>query len=517
MKLYWARDVREADRIAIEAMGIPSLSLMENAARVVVRELVRLLPDPLAGRVAIVCGKGNNGGDGMAVARLLKGAGYLPEVLLLADPASLSGDARAQYDRLEGGGVPVRLLFGESDLEALEGRLAEADLVVDALLGTGLGGPVRGLYARAIAAINASGAFVVSVDIPSGLSGDALLPDEPAVHADLTLTLALPKPILYTPEASGLCGEVRLLDIEIPPAASAQLPVAGEFLDAAWAGPFFSARRAVAHKGDLGRLLIIAGGRGKSGAAVLAARGALRAGAGLVTVACPASSQPVVAGSLPEAMTLPLPETAEGTLSMDALIPLLKALKEVDAAAMGPGLGQFPETSALCREVYGLCPVPMVVDADGLNAFAGRPGNLTGHAAARILTPHPGEMARLAGGDAASVLAERYTLVPQWAETWNGTVLLKGHRTLVASPGRPWRMNGTGGPHMAGPGFGDVLTGVIAALLGRGLGDADAASLGAWWHGAAADVAAEGLGGYGLLASECADALPLVEGEMRRP
>jgi ADP-dependent NAD(P)H-hydrate dehydratase / NAD(P)H-hydrate epimerase len=517
MKLYWARDVREADRVAIEEMGVPSLSLMENAARAVVRELVRLLPDPLAGRVAVVCGKGNNGGDGMAVARLLRGAGYLPEVLLLSDPASLSGDARAQYDRLEGGGVPLHPLFRESDLEALEERLSEADLVVDALLGTGLAGPVRGLCARAIAAINASGAFVVSVDIPSGLSGDALLPDGPAVNADLTLTLALPKPILYTPEAASACGEVRVLDIGIPPVASAQLPIAGEFLDAAWAAPFFGPRRAAAHKGDLGRLLLVAGGRGKAGAAVLAARGALRAGAGLVTVACPASSQPVIAGSLPEAMTLPLPETAEGTLSMDALMPLLKALKEVDAAAMGPGLGQVPETSALCREVYGLCPIPMVVDADGLNAFAGRQGSLAEHAAPRVLTPHPGEMARLAGGDAGSVLASRYTLVPQWAETWDAALLLKGRRTLIASSGRPWRMNGTGGPHMAGPGFGDVLTGVIAALLGRGLEALDAASLGAWWHGAAADVAAEGLGGYGLLASECADALPLVEGEMRHP
>jgi ADP-dependent NAD(P)H-hydrate dehydratase / NAD(P)H-hydrate epimerase len=516
MKLYFAKEVREADRIAIEVMGTPSLTLMENAARALVRELVHLLPDPLAGRVAIVCGKGNNGGDGMAVARLLKGAGYLPEVLLLADPASLSGDSRAQYERLSGS-VPVHLLFRESDLEELGLRLSEADLVVDALLGTGLGGPVRGLYARAIAAINASGAFVVAVDIPSGLSGDALLPDDPAVNADLTLTLALPKPILYTPEASGSCGEVRVLDIGIPPAASTKLSIAGEFLDAAWAVPFFGPRRPTAHKGDLGRLVIVAGGRGKSGAAVLAARGALRAGAGLVTVACPASSQPVIAGSLPEAMTLPLPETSEGTLSMDALIPLLKALKEVDAAAMGPGLGQLPETAALCREVYGMCPVPMVVDADGLNAFAGRPGNLAEHAAARVLTPHPGEMARLAGGDVGSVLAARYTLVPQWAETWDTTLLLKGHRTLIGAPGKPWRLNGTGGPHMAGPGFGDVLTGIIAALLGRGLEDLDAAALGAWWHGAAADVAAEGLGGYGLLASECADALPLVEGEMRHP
>ena len=516
MKLYFARDIREADRIAMEELGTPSLALMENAARAITRALIGRVPEPLSGKVAVVCGKGNNGGDGLAVARLLKGVGYAPEVFLFAEPGRLSRDARVQFDRLAACCVPCALV-DERRLPALGASLEQADLVLDALLGTGLGGPVGGFYAGAIEAMNRSGAFVAAVDIPSGLSGDAFAPDGPAVSADLTLTLALAKPILFTPEGAGHCGEVCVLDIGIPPEATARLPVSGEAMDGAWAARRFVPRRAQAHKGDLGRVLIIAGSRGKAGAAILAARGALRAGAGLVTVACPDSAQPTVASGQPEAMTLPLPETAEGTLSMDALVPLLSACEQADGVGMGPGLGQVPETAALCRELYRCMPCPAILDADALNAFAGREAELPEHPGPRVFTPHPGEMARLCGWTVDQVMKNRYALASDRAQDWQATVLLKGYRTLVAAPNRPWRMNLSGGPHMAGPGFGDVLTGIVAALLARGMDPFDAASLAAWWHGAAADQAAVRLGGNGLLASECADALPVAEGETRRP
>lgn len=514
MRLYMARDIREADRIAIEEMGIPSLALMENAARAITRALIERVPELLAGRVAILCGKGNNGGDGLAVARLLRGAGFDPEVWVLADPHRLSPDAQAQFERVRAGGVPCTIL-SEKDLPLLQRRLGSADLVLDALLGTGLGGPASGFYAGAIRTINESGAFVAALDIPSGLSGDAFAPAGSAVRADLTLTLALPKIVLYTPEGAKLCGEVCVLDIGLPTAAVEGIPCSAELLDRDWARPFFEHRRSTAHKGDLGCVLLIAGGRGKSGAALLAARGALRAGAGLVTVACPASSCSAVIASLPEAMSLPLPETEEGTLSMDALMPLLDACEGMDAVGMGPGLGQTPETSALCRELHRRIPCPAVLDADALNAFAGREGDLPDHPGPRVLTPHPGEMARLCGWTVEEVVKRRYTLVWDRAQAWNAAVLLKGYRTLLAAPERPWRMNLSGGPHMAGPGFGDVLTGVVAALLARRMDPFDATSLAAWWHGASGDRAAVRLGGYGLLASECADALPPVEGETR--
>jgi NAD(P)H-hydrate epimerase len=517
MKLYAAKSVREVDRIAIEEMGIPSLALMENAARAIASALEEEFPSSVLRRPVMVCGKGNNGGDGMAVARLLKEAGREPSVALVVPVEALSGDARAQADRLGSVGVPLRTFDSEREVTLLRDALRSSTLVVDALLGTGIGAPARGAYAAAIAAINGSGLPVAAVDIPSGLSGDALVPIGPAVRAGLTLTLALAKPILFTPEGAAFCGRVRLLDIGIPAAAVERVKPCGEALDEAWARPFFRPRPAEAHKGFVGRVLLVAGSLGKSGAAVLAARGALRAGAGLVTVATPASAQGAVAAALPEAMTLPLPETAAGTLSMDALMPLLDFCGQAEAVGLGPGVGQAAETAALCRELFLRLPVPAVVDADALNAFAGHEHALRDHEAARLLTPHPGEMSRLSGLAAREVVASRYDLVPSKADEWGAVVLLKGYRTLVAAPGETWRMNLPGGPHMAGPGFGDVLTGVAAALLARGMAPAEAASLAAWWHGAAADLAFERLGGYGLLAGEAADALPAVEGRLRRP
>jgi NAD(P)H-hydrate epimerase len=516
MLLYSASAMREIDRKAIEGMGIPSLRLMENAGQAVVCALFNHAREGLAGRAVILCGKGNNGGDGMVVARILRRMGFDPLVLLLARPDSLSGDAAVQFARLSSSSVRVRII----DLEACPpdpgSLLKGAELLVDAILGTGTQGAVSGYLAEVIAAANASPAFVAAVDIPSGLSGDALAPVGPCIRADLTVTLAHPKPCIFTPEGAPHCGKVEVADIGIPPAAAHGQPVAGEAVDGGWAAPFFNERPSQTHKGSCGRVLLIAGSRGKAGAAVLAARGALRAGAGLVTVAVPTSAHAAVAGSLPEAMTLPLPETREGTLSMDALAPILQAAGSVDAVGIGPGLGTVPETAALLRELFRDLPCPAVVDADALNALAGCGIPLRQHAVPRILTPHPGEMTRLDGRTTAEVIRDRYTRLASLAEAWDVVVHLKGFRSLTAAPGKPWRMNLSGGPHMAAPGMGDVLTGVAAALLARAMDPFDAASLAAWWHGAAADLAFQRLGGYGLLASEVADALPAIEGALRK-
>jgi len=512
MKLYTAQSMRAIDRAAIEEMGVPSLELMENAARAVVRVLAERFPDGAAGRVIALCGRGNNGGDGLAAARLLKGLGGSAEVLLFAPPDSLTEDAATELERARATEVPVREApAGDELLRVLSG----ADLLLDALLGTGARGALEGPLAAAVEAINASGVPVVSVDIPSGLSGDLLAPHGPAVRATLTVTLGFAKPVLFTPEAESFAGEVVVADIGLPADASREVAAAGEALDEAWARPFFVKRAATAHKGECGRVLLAAGSVGKSGAAVLAARGALRAGAGLVTVAVPAPAQPAVAAALPEAMVVPLPATAEGTFSMDALTPLLRLARENDAVGFGPGFGTVAETSALARELYAELDRPAAVDADALNAFAGAAADLGDHDAPRVLTPHPGEMGRLTGLTISQVLVSRYTLVPERAADWSAVVLLKGFRTLVSDGAPPWRMALSGGPHMAAPGMGDVLTGVLAALLARDLDCLEAASLAAWWHGAAADEAFARLGGYGLLASEVADALPAVEGRLR--
>jgi len=515
MLLYNSSAIREMDRFSIEKVGIPSLRLMENAATAIAKTLEDEIPERLKGRVVIFSGKGNNGGDGMAVARLLKKSGFSPEVVLLAPPEALSEDANAQFVRL--GEAGVKWMGGNpgAGLEAANG-LEASDTVIDAILGTGLKSPLRGDLLKVVEAINASAAFVASVDVPSGLSGDFPVPIGPALRADFTLTLAVGKPCLFTPEGEPFAGMVRVLDIGIPPEVSEDKTPVCEAVDEAWATPFFTERGRTCHKGEAGRLLLVAGSVGKSGAAVLAARGALRAGAGLVTIACPEGAQPVIAASLPETMTLPMPQTAEGTLSMDSMAPILDFAMEVSAVGMGPGLGAFAETAALCRELYRSIELPAVVDADALNAFDGRTEELTDHPLPRVLTPHPGEMGRLVMKTPAEVSRERYVLVPEAASRWKATLLLKGYRTIVASPGQPWRMAMSGGPHMAGPGFGDVLTGVISALLARGVPAFDAAALGAWWHGAAADLGAKTLGGYGLLASEAADSLPRIEGRLRR-
>ncbi len=515
MRLYSASAMREIDRRAIQEMGVPSLALMENAAAAVVAVLREEFPSLPGGRAAVLCGKGNNGGDGFAVARLLREAGGAPEVFLFAGGEALAGDAALQLEKARSAGVPVVPVAGTEGMAAVRAALDGAGLAVDALLGTGTRGAVSGLLAEAIAALNAGCSTVVSLDVPSGLSGDRCAPHGPAVRAALTVTLGFAKPVLFTPEGEPFAGKVVVADIGLPPRASEGVAPLGEALGEVWARPLFPARGPLAHKGGCGRVLIVAGSAGKAGAALLAARGALRAGAGLVTVAAPAPLLPALAGGLPEAMALPLPATVEGTASMDGLTPVLALARECDAVGMGPGLGTFAETAALARELYAALPVPAVADADALNAFAGAEGQLSRHAAPRVLTPHPGEMGRLLGLPASEVLASRYESVPEKARAWGAALLLKGHRTLVSDGAGPWRLNLSGGPHMAAPGMGDVLTGVVAALLARGFSPLDAASLGAWWHGAAADAAFEKLGGYGILASEVADALPKIEGRLR--
>ena len=343
----------------------------------------------------------------MVVARILRGMGYDPRVILLASPKAFAGDGAVQFARLAPASVRFEVCASEADLPRLQGLICGAGLVVDAILGTGIQGAVSGFLASAIDAVNRSTAFIASVDVPSGLSGDSLKPVGPCVRAGLTVTLALPKPCLFTPECARYCGDVVVADIGIPSAAAQGQPVAGEAVDASWAAPFFAARPPLTHKGDCGRVLLVAGSRGKGGAAALAARGALRAGAGLLTVALPISAQSAVVCALPETMTLPLPETSEGTLSMDALAPLLEAADGVDAVGIGPGLGIVPETAALLRELFQRLARPMAVDADALNALAGSGIHLGDPAAPRVLTPHPGEMARLTGQNASEILEDR--------------------------------------------------------------------------------------------------------------
>lgn len=509
MKVFTSSEMRKADDEAIRGMGIPSLLLMENAARAVVSKVLEVYPPPvLKEGITVAAGKGNNGGDAVAAARILRSIGFSPKVFVFGSTGELSPDAKIQVERYLAHG---RVVFAAGEAgQAFDDALSRSSLVIDGLLGTGVRGAVSGLTAEAIAKINAFRGIKVSVDIPSGLSGDSFFLPGPCVLADMTVTLGAPKLPLVSSECENAVGRLEVADIGIPDAAMESAGAKGEAIDMRWASHFFREREKTCHKGKQGHLLIIAGSRGKAGAAVLSAMGALRAGAGLVTVAVPEELAPIVTCALPEAMTLPLPSTREGAVSRQAAGAVTAFLKNADAVAAGPGLGTYPETAVMVRDLYSTVEMPLVLDADGINAFEGSPESLAGHRGPRVLTPHPGELGRLIGATPRSVIDDRYSIAADMASKWDACLLVKGYRSFMAEGGGRWRINLSGGPHMAAAGVGDVLTGVVGALLARGLDPFDALALGVFWHGAAADEIFW-KSGYGILASEIAEGLPAVE------
>jgi len=511
MRLVGSAEMRAIDRAAIEGLGIPSLELMERAGAAVARVAGALLGP--GGRIGVLCGAGNNGGDGYVAARLLHDDGRPVLVLSIVPAPSLSPDARAMRDRAAKAGVPIAEASGQ--LPPLSG--SRGDVVVDALLGTGLARPAEGPFALAIAAIaaaRAAGARVVAVDIPSGLSADTGHPLGPCVQADATVTFAFPKRGLVVFPGASLAGQVTVADIGIPAEAAAGVPVAAEILYEAEARALLPPRAPDAHKGDAGRLLVVAGSRGKSGAAYLALTGALRGGVGLVWLAARPEVMPLALAGRPEAMSISLP--GEGPLGQRDLAPLLEAARSVDALALGPGIPRGPETGALIRELLGRAGRPAVLDADALNALAEEPGGVRDLGCSAVLTPHPGEMARLTGRSTAEVQADRLELAAASARSWGSTVVLKGARTVVADPDGPPAVIPTGNSGMATGGTGDVLAGLTGALLAGGLLPRAAGRVAAFVHGRAGDLVARRLGERGLLAGDLGQGIAEVWAEWGR-
>lgn len=524
MRIVTAEEMREIDRRTVESHGVPYLQLMENAAGRLVQYVREQELVGRGGSLVVLCGKGNNGGDGLAFARLWgEATGSAPQVVLFAEPAQLKGDAAENYRRLGGAGVTARVVTQDADLAALREAIAKADLIVDGLLGTGLRGQAEGLTAAAIEEINRRprDTQVTSVDIPSGLNSDGKHQGGVVVRADHTVTFTAPKMGLVADGSAQWVGRLTVAQIGSP------WPVIEEVSASKWRWlepiEFRSlplVRKRDAHKGDFGHVLIAAGSRGKSGAAGLAGIGSLRSGAGLTTVATPESSQNVVAGYAPEYMTEPLAETDMGTVSLRCLeYGRFDALmKGKSALAIGPGLSTLPETQEFVRTVVRRCPVPMVLDADGLNAYAGRAEELRNRATQWLaVTPHPGEMARLCGVSAEQVQARRAELALSSAARWNAHVILKGYHTLIATPGGELFINPAGTPAMASGGTGDVLTGVLAGVTAQ-FGTADwgrVLGFGVYLHGCAGQVAeARGDG----LASDLAHAIQRVRSELsKRP
>ena len=504
MKITTAAEMRDIDRASTEKFGIPSLTLMENAGCAVAEFILTKYGD--SERIAVVCGKGNNSGDGFVIARRLHLAGCVVDVLLLASPSELKGDAAAMFERL-----PVRpvVIRSSEDLRAESSRsLANCGLIVDALLGTGFKPPVKGLYADAIAAMNATGKPVVAVDIPSGADSDAMTAQRGGgiARADVIVTFTAPRPAHVYGELTR--GPILVAPIGSPDAAiqsALQLEVA---TPRDFAG-FLAPRPRDSNKGMYGHVLVVGGSLGKSGAAAMAGMAGLRAGAGLVTVATAKGALPNVAGFAAELMTEPLPETSSGGIAAAAVELVQKLAANMTVVAIGPGIGRHPETVEFVREAVRTLKCPLVIDADGLNGFNGATELLDGGKRPLVLTPHPGEMARLAGISTKAVQADRLGVARDFAREHKLVLVLKGNLTITALPdGTAW-VNPTGNPGMATGGTGDILTGMTAGILAQMPSDAaHAAATAVYLHGLAGDVAAESMGEHSLVATDLIIGLP---------
>ena len=499
--------MRAIDCATSERFGVPPLSLMENAGAAVAEHA--LTHFAAAQRIVVFCGKGNNGGDGFVAARCLHQRGKTVQVILLADPADLRGDAAVMFGKLSEAAVVVH---SSEELKSERVRLAlVADLYLDAILGTGFKPPVSGLYAEAIAVLNASHVPVVAVDIPSGADADTMGPQQASetsiiARADAIVTFTAARPAHVF--SSLTAGPTYVAQIGSPSEAiisSLKLNVTTAQDFAAMIGP----RAAESNKGNYGHVLVVGGSVGKAGSVAMAGMAALRAGAGLATVATAKSGLSTVAGFYPELMTEALAETREGTISAHAETRLDALVKGKSVVAIGPGISRFPETAELVRTLVGKCEVPIVLDADGLNAFEGCTDELGGPGRVLVITPHPGEMARLAGCSIAEVQKDRLSVARRFAREHDVIVVLKGHRTLVVqADGEAW-VNTTGNPGMSTGGTGDILTGMVAAMLAQNPNSALLAVCAAvHLHGLSGDVMRETLGEHSLVATDLLRGLP---------
>src|SRR5918995_1548331 len=507
MRVLNTQQMRDADRRTIEDIGLPSIVLMENAGRQTVAAMEAAFETLSTSRVAVLCGRGNNGGDGFVVARTLAQRGVEALVFLLGSVAEVQGDARVNLEILGRVGVTVVEVTNAQEWELHFTEVSECDLIVDAIVGTGFHGPLTGLLETVVADVNGLGVPVVAIDLPTGVSADSHEIEGEAIEASMTVTLAAPKVPLILPPADVYGGDLVIADIGIPGSVIDELDGPWlELLTRERMRELVPARAADSHKGDFGRVLVIAGSLGKTGAAHLVALGALRSGAGLVTIATPRSCVSTLAAMMPEYMTEALEETAAGTIEFGAADRVLDM--KADIICIGPGLGQDPSTAAFVQAVVERSGVPLVVDADALNAFSGDPERLAGRDGVDvIITPHPGEMARLLNVSVEAVQHDRLEHAREFAAARRVHVVLKGHRTIIAGPEGRSFVNLTGNAGMATGGTGDLLTGMIGAWFAQILDPERACKLAVYLHGTAGDLAEADEGEAALIASDLAGRL----------
>lgn len=519
MKVVTAEEMRQIDKQTIEKIGIPGIVLMEAAANAVFRSIQTNFPE--CRNVGIIIGKGNNGGDGLALARLLSHEGYTIHIVLVSSPDRFAGDALTNLHAAQNLRFPMVEVLSESELKNLDNEIASCDLIVDAIFGTGLRGGIEGYIKDIIDRLNAVDHPILAIDLPSGLNADTGAVEGACIRAHRTVTLGLPKRGMLLFPGVQTVGAMEIADIGFP-----RRVVESQGIQANWTQPsqvanWIPPRPAYSHKGSYGRVFVLAGSTGMTGAAVLASQAALRAGAGLVTLGIPKSLNTIVEAKLSEVMTIPLPETTEGSLALTAKPPILEFIERTapSVLAIGPGLSQNSETVNLIQNLVRKTDRPTVIDADGLNALADRQTDrsstrsqvnnlLSSLPSQAILTPHPGEMARLTGLSVSEIELDRIGIAQEFAREHEVTLVLKGVPTVIAlRTGEVW-INSTGNPGMATGGTGDVLTGLIAGLMAQGVPVSEAAVLGVYLHGLAGDISAEMSGMHGLIAGDILKAIP---------
>jgi hydroxyethylthiazole kinase-like uncharacterized protein yjeF len=509
VKLVTTSHMQDLDRRTIKEGGIPGIVLMENAGTGAAELLIRSFPEVRAGWVAVLAGRGNNGGDGFVIARHLMNAAIPTKVYLFASIDEVKGDAQTNLESwLNMGGELIEIPYRGNFTRAKK-ELATAHLFVDAIFGTGLQREVTGCIKTVIAFINSLSIPVVAVDIPSGVDATEGKVLGIAIRADLTTTFGLAKIGQVIEPGRQYVGRLAVVDIGIPRSFIEEADIKTHLIDREELNlSLLDPRPPDAHKGDYGHLCVLAGSPGKTGAAAMICQGALRIGAGLVTLGIPASLNPILEAKLTEAMTEPLPDAGSGYLSSDALKAIRQLLKGKTALALGPGISTQPQVQELLVELIPRVSVPQVIDADGITAVASRPDILKECKSSVVLTPHPGEMARLIDSTPQKVQDDRIGVAKAFATTYNCIVVLKGNRTVIATPDEKIYINPTGNPGMASGGVGDVLTGIIGGLMAQGLSPLDAALWGVYLHGMAGDLAVQTIGEISLIAGDIIDYIP---------
>ena len=511
MKVATAEQMQEMDRKAIETYRIPGIVLMENAGKGATEVISNAFPDIQKRKIAIVAGKGNNGGDGFVIARYLQNRGISVKVYLLADLKVLRGDAETNlqiFQKMKGEVISVP---SSKDYQKVKKELEKFDLLIDAIFGTGLDAEVRGYYREVIDHINTLQEPIVAIDIPSGLDANTGKPLGTAVRATLTVTFGLPKVGHLIPPGPDYVGEVKLVDIGYPKKLVEEEKIQTHLIEHEETRQWLSTpRRLNTHKGDYGHLLVIAGSVGKTGAAAMACEAALRVGAGLVTLAIPKSLNAIMEVKLTEVMTEPLPETPKQTLSLRAFNSILRLCENKKAVIIGPGVGTFKETQSLILKLLKTMNLPIILDADGLTALATQPKIFPTTNRSLVLTPHPGEMARIIRSTPKEVQEDRIGISRNFAQSHHVHLVLKGYRSLIATPKGEVFINPTGNPGMASGGTGDVLTGMIGGFICQGFDILPSLQMAVYLHGLAGDQMARELGEKSLIATDIIERIPVL-------